>query len=169
MCGIVGAIAQRDIVPVLLEGLRKLEYRGYDSAGLAVVSGELRRLRSVGRVASLAQLAGQSALAGRVGIAHTRWATHGAPSERNAHPHVSDDGLAVVHNGIIENHEAMRAHLVELGYRFVSDTDTEVLAPLVHHYSTRRGIYWPRPTVRSASSPARTRSPSSRRRTPTAS
>jgi glucosamine--fructose-6-phosphate aminotransferase (isomerizing) len=134
MCGIVGAIAQRDIVPVLLEGLRKLEYRGYDSAGLAVVSGELRRLRSVGRVASLAQLAGQSALAGRVGIAHTRWATHGAPSERNAHPHVSDDGLAVVHNGIIENHEAMRTRLLELGYRFVSDTDTEVLAHLVHYY-----------------------------------
>jgi glucosamine--fructose-6-phosphate aminotransferase (isomerizing) len=139
MCGIVGAIAQRDIVPVLLEGLRKLEYRGYDSAGLAVVSGELRRLRSVGRVASLAQLAGQSALAGRVGIAHTRWATHGAPSERNAHPHVSDDGLAVVHNGIIENHEAMRAHLMELGYRFVSDTDTEVLAHLVHHYFKQTG------------------------------
>ena len=134
MCGIVGAIAQRDVVPVLLEGLRKLEYRGYDSAGLAVVNGELRRLRSVGRVASLAQLAAQSALAGHIGIAHTRWATHGAPTERNAHPHVSDDGLAVVHNGIIENHEAMRARLLELGYRFVSDTDTEVLAHLVHYY-----------------------------------
>jgi glucosamine--fructose-6-phosphate aminotransferase (isomerizing) len=139
MCGIVGAIAQRDIVPVLLEGLRKLEYRGYDSAGLAVINGELRRLRSVGRVASLAQLAAQSALAGHVGIAHTRWATHGAPSERNAHPHVSDDGLAVVHNGIIENHEAMRARLAQLGYRFVSDTDTEVLAHLVHHYFKQTG------------------------------
>ncbi|HEY7759268.1 MAG TPA: glutamine--fructose-6-phosphate transaminase (isomerizing) [Burkholderiales bacterium] len=139
MCGIVGAIAQRDVVPVLLEGLRKLEYRGYDSAGLAVVNGELRRLRSVGRVASLAQLASQSALTGHVGIAHTRWATHGAPTERNAHPHVSDDGLAVVHNGIIENHEAMRARLVELGYRFVSDTDTEVLAHLVHYYFKQTG------------------------------
>jgi glucosamine--fructose-6-phosphate aminotransferase (isomerizing) len=139
MCGIVGAIAQRDVVPVLLEGLRKLEYRGYDSAGLAVVNGELRRLRSVGRVASLAQLASQSALAGHVGIAHTRWATHGAPTERNAHPHVSDDGLAVVHNGIIENHEAMRARLAGLGYRFVSDTDTEVLAHLVHYYFKQTG------------------------------
>jgi glucosamine--fructose-6-phosphate aminotransferase (isomerizing) len=139
MCGIVGAIAQRDVVPVLLEGLRKLEYRGYDSAGLAVVNGELRRLRSVGRVASLAQLASQSALTGHVGIAHTRWATHGAPTERNAHPHVSDDGLAVVHNGIIENHEAMRARLAGLGYRFVSDTDTEVLAHLVHYYFKQTG------------------------------
>src|SRR5512145_852460 len=139
MCGIVGAIAQRDVVPVLLEGLRKLEYRGYDSAGLAVVNGELRRLRSVGRVASLAQLAAQSALAGRIGIAHTRWATHGAPTERNAHPHISDDGLAVVHNGIIENHEAMRARLAQLGYRFVSDTDTEVLAHLVHYYFKQTG------------------------------
>ena len=139
MCGIVGAIAKRDVVPVLLEGLRKLEYRGYDSAGLAVVNGELRRLRSVGRVASLAQLASESALAGHVGIAHTRWATHGAPTERNAHPHVSDDGLAVVHNGIIENHESMRTRLAGLGYRFASDTDTEVLAHLVHHYFKESG------------------------------
>jgi glucosamine--fructose-6-phosphate aminotransferase (isomerizing) len=139
MCGIVGAIAKRDVVPVLLEGLRKLEYRGYDSAGLAVVNGELRRLRSVGRVASLAQLATESALSGHVGIAHTRWATHGAPTERNAHPHVSDDGLAVVHNGIIENHESMRTRLAALGYRFASDTDTEVLAHLVHHYFKETG------------------------------
>jgi glucosamine--fructose-6-phosphate aminotransferase (isomerizing) len=134
MCGIVGAVAKRDIVPVLLEGLRKLEYRGYDSAGLAVVDGELRRLRSVGRVASLTQLVEQAGVRGQIGVAHTRWATHGAPTERNAHPHVSDDGLAVVHNGIIENHEAMRARLSALGYSFVSDTDTEVLAHLVHHY-----------------------------------
>jgi glucosamine--fructose-6-phosphate aminotransferase (isomerizing) len=124
---------------VLLEGLRKLEYRGYDSAGVAVIDGELRRMRSVGRVASLTQLAEQAALAGQVGIAHTRWATHGAPSERNAHPHVSDDGLAVVHNGIIENHEAVRTKLTALGYRFASDTDTEVLAHLVHVYYKESG------------------------------
>ena len=134
MCGIVGAIAHRDITPILLEGLRKLEYRGYDSAGLAVVNGGLHRLRSVGRVASLAELARQTAVHGTLGIAHTRWATHGAPSERNAHPHVSGDGLAVVHNGIIENHEAMRAKLTALGYKFVSDTDTEVVAHLIHHH-----------------------------------
>jgi glutamine---fructose-6-phosphate transaminase (isomerizing) len=134
MCGIVGAIAKRDVVPILLEGLRKLEYRGYDSAGIAVVNGELRRLRSVGRVASLTQLVEEAGVQGHIGVAHTRWATHGAPSERNAHPHVSDDGLAVVHNGIIENHDTMRSRLTALGYRFVSDTDTEVLAHLVHHY-----------------------------------
>jgi glucosamine--fructose-6-phosphate aminotransferase (isomerizing) len=134
MCGIVGAIAKRDVVPILLEGLRKLEYRGYDSAGLAVVDGELHRLRSVGRVAALSQLVEQAGVRGQIGVAHTRWATHGAPTERNAHPHVSDDGLAVVHNGIIENHDAMRSRLTGLGYRFVSDTDTEVLAHLVHHY-----------------------------------
>ena len=116
MCGIVGAVANRDVVPILLEGLRKLEYRGYDSAGLAVVNGGLQRLRSVGRVAALSRPGGtRPRLAGHLGIAHTRWATHGAPTERNAHPHVSDDGLAVVHNGIIENHEAMRARLVGAG------------------------------------------------------
>jgi len=137
MCGIVGAIAKRDVVPILLEGLRKLEYRGYDSAGIAVVNGSLHRVRSVGRVASLAQMASDQGVSGNLGIAHTRWATHGAPSERNAHPHISDDGLAVVHNGIIENHEAMRERLTGLGYAFVSDTDTEVVAHLVHyHYKT---------------------------------
>jgi glucosamine--fructose-6-phosphate aminotransferase (isomerizing) len=134
MCGIVGAIANRDITPVLLEGLRKLEYRGYDSAGLAVVNRGLHRLRSVGRVASLTDLVAQASLQGQLGIAHTRWATHGAPSERNAHPHISADGLAVVHNGIIENHEAMRARLSALGYTFVSDTDTEVVAHLIHRH-----------------------------------
>ena len=137
MCGIVGAIAKRDVVPILLEGLRKLEYRGYDSAGIAVINGSLHRVRSVGRVASLAQMAAEARVSGNLGIAHTRWATHGAPSERNAHPHISDDGLAVVHNGIIENHEAMRERLAGLGYAFVSDTDTEVVAHLVHyHYKT---------------------------------
>jgi glucosamine--fructose-6-phosphate aminotransferase (isomerizing) len=134
MCGIVGAIAPRNVVPILLEGLRKLEYRGYDSAGIAVVNNGLHRLRSIGRVAALAQMADQAKLHGNLGIAHTRWATHGVPSERNAHPHVSEDGLAVVHNGIIENHEEIRARLALAGYRFVSETDTEVVAHLVHNY-----------------------------------
>jgi len=134
MCGIVGAVARRNIVPVLLEGLRKLEYRGYDSAGIAVVNGGLHRLRSTGRGASLAEMTAQAAVHGDIGIAHTRWATHGVPSERNAHPHVSDDGLAVVHNGIIENHDEIRARLLAGGYRFASDTDTEVVAHLIHVY-----------------------------------
>ncbi len=139
MCGIVGAISNRNIVPVLLEGLRKLEYRGYDSAGLAVINGGLHRLRSVGRVAALTALTQQAKVEGPLGIAHTRWATHGAPTERNAHPHVSSDGLAVVHNGIIENHEAIRARLIAQGYAFASDTDTEVVAHLIHHYFKASG------------------------------
>ena len=139
MCGIVGAVARRNVVPILLEGLRKLEYRGYDSAGLAVVNGGMHRLRSVGRVASLKEMADQSRVEGDLGIAHTRWATHGAPSERNAHPHISDDGLAVVHNGIIENHEVIRERLRKAGYAFTSDTDTEVVAHLVHQ-NLKRGV-----------------------------
>jgi glucosamine--fructose-6-phosphate aminotransferase (isomerizing) len=131
MCGIVGAIAQRNVVPILLEGLKRLEYRGYDSAGIAVVNGSLKRLRSTGRVAELSRCADEARLDGPLGIAHTRWATHGVPSERNAHPHVSD-GLSVVHNGIIENHEEMRSRLQREGYTFVSDTDTEVIAHLIH-------------------------------------
>ena len=131
MCGIVTAIATQNIVPVLLEGLRKLEYRGYDSAGLAVLSGELTRLRSCGRVAELADLADSRQLSAHIGIAHTRWATHGVPSERNAHPHISG-GLAVVHNGIIENFEAIRTVLQAKGYVFESETDTEAIAHLVH-------------------------------------
>ena len=131
MCGIVTAIATNNVVPVLLEGLRKLEYRGYDSAGLAVLVGELTRLRSCGRVAELAALADARQLSAHVGIAHTRWATHGVPSERNAHPHISA-GLAVVHNGIIENFEAIRAELQGKGYVFESETDTEAIAHLVH-------------------------------------
>ena len=139
MCGIVGAVARHDVVPILLEGLRKLEYRGYDSAGLAVVNGGLHRLRSIGRVASLAEMVDQAKVNGSLGIAHTRWATHGVPSERNAHPHISEDGLAVVHNGIIENHEEIRARLSAAGYRFDSDTDTEVVAHLIHLYWKQGG------------------------------
>ncbi|NML26452.1 glutamine--fructose-6-phosphate transaminase (isomerizing) [Zoogloea dura] len=135
MCGIVTAIARRNIVPVLLEGLRKLEYRGYDSAGLAVLKPEatpkLQRLRAVGRVAELTAQADEVQLTAELGIAHTRWATHGVPSERNAHPHISG-GLAVVHNGIIENFEALRSQLQAKGYVFSSETDTEAIAHLLH-------------------------------------
>ena len=131
MCGIVGAVAKRNVVPILLEGLKRLEYRGYDSAGVAVINGSLHRLRSAGRVAELSALASQQHLSGHIGIAHTRWATHGVPSERNAHPHVSG-GIAVVHNGIIENHDAIRARLQAAGYTFTSETDTEVIAHLIH-------------------------------------
>jgi len=134
MCGVIGAVAQRNVVPILLEGLRRLEYRGYDSAGLAINQQGLQRVRSVGRVASLAEAARQQHLEGECGIAHTRWATHGVPSEDNAHPHTSHDQVAVVHNGIIENHENLRAELQALGYVFQSQTDTEVIAHLVHHY-----------------------------------
>jgi glutamine---fructose-6-phosphate transaminase (isomerizing) len=133
MCGIVAAVAARNVVPVLIEGLRRLEYRGYDSAGVAVVNGSLERLRSCGRVAQLDKLTREKQLEGTIGIGHTRWATHGAPSERNAHPHVSG-GVCVVHNGIIENHEEMRGRLQLLGYQFASDTDTEVIAHLVHWF-----------------------------------
>jgi glucosamine--fructose-6-phosphate aminotransferase (isomerizing) len=131
MCGIVGAVAARNVVPILIEGLRRLEYRGYDSAGVAVINGTMQRLRSCGRVAELEKLASAQGLHGTIGIGHTRWATHGVPSERNAHPHVSG-GVSVVHNGIIENHEEMRARLRGLGYEFASDTDTEVIAHLIH-------------------------------------
>jgi glucosamine--fructose-6-phosphate aminotransferase (isomerizing) len=133
MCGIVGAASHRNIVPILIEGLRRLEYRGYDSAGLAVVNDGLQRLRSTGRVAELDERAKAAHVEGTLGIAHTRWATHGAPSERNAHPHVSGD-LAVVHNGIIENHDAMRKELCAQGFKFISDTDTEVIAHLVESF-----------------------------------
>jgi len=134
MCGIVGYVGNKQVVPLIIDGLRKLEYRGYDSAGLAVINGGMHRLRSVGRVSSLTDLAQQAHVSGALGIAHTRWATHGAPTERNAHPHTSLDGLAIVHNGIIENHEAIRKELTSQGYRFDSDTDTEVVAHLIHHH-----------------------------------
>jgi glucosamine--fructose-6-phosphate aminotransferase (isomerizing) len=133
MCGIVGAVAQRNVVPILIEGLKRLEYRGYDSAGVAVLNGTMQRVRSTGRVAELEKLSAKEGVNGGLGIAHTRWATHGVPSERNAHPHVSG-GVSVVHNGIIENHEAIRARLATQGYTFASDTDTEVIAHLVHSH-----------------------------------
>ena len=134
MCGIVGAVAERNVTAILLEGLKRLEYRGYDSAGVAVFSnaGKLERMRRPGKVSELEQALAGEPLVGRLGIAHTRWATHGAPCERNAHPHFSGD-LAVVHNGIIENHEVLREQLKSLGYVFTSDTDTEVIAHLLNH------------------------------------
>ena len=129
MCGIVAAAAGNNIVPVLVEGLKKLEYRGYDSAGLAVIgSTGIERVRSVGRVAELEAAAAETSAV--TGIAHTRWATHGVPSERNAHPHVSGS-IAVVHNGIIENYESLRSELSAQGYVFTSDTDTESIAHLI--------------------------------------
>jgi glucosamine--fructose-6-phosphate aminotransferase (isomerizing) len=136
MCGIVGVVSERNAVPILLEGLRRLEYRGYDSAGLAVLNADhvLARLRTVGKVKNLQDAIDAAPIAGPVGIAHTRWATHGVPTERNAHPHVSHDGIALVHNGIIENHDALRAGLTDLGYSFSSDTDTEVVAHRIHHH-----------------------------------
>ena len=135
MCGIVGAVAERPITRILVEGLKRLEYRGYDSAGVALIdpAGTLQRCRRSGKVSELEQALQQSPLEGRLGIAHTRWATHGAPCERNAHPHFSGGELAVVHNGIIENHEALRERLSELGYVFTSDTDTETIVHLLHH------------------------------------
>ncbi|EJM83931.1 glutamine--fructose-6-phosphate transaminase (isomerizing) [Pseudomonas sp. GM60] len=134
MCGIVGAVAERNITAILLEGLKRLEYRGYDSAGVAVYTNDqqLERMRRPGKVSELELALEAEPLVGRLGIAHTRWATHGAPCERNAHPHFSGD-LAVVHNGIIENYEALREQLKALGYVFTSDTDTEVIAHLLNH------------------------------------
>jgi len=134
MCGIVGAIASRDVVPLLTAGLKRLEYRGYDSAGIAVLNGGIRRVRRVGRVSEMENAAQAEGLKGIVGIAHTRWATHGGVTEPNAHPHVSANQIAVVHNGIIENHEEQRARLQAAGYTFESQTDTEVVAHLIHHY-----------------------------------
>jgi len=133
MCGIVGAIAERNVVPVLMEGLRRLEYRGYDSAGIAVrdEQGRLQRIRSVGKVAGLQGLLDQGTVEGPHGIAHTRWATHGMPAERNAHPHMSGEQVAIVHNGIIENHSELRGELTAKGFVFHSDTDTEVIVHLL--------------------------------------
>lgn len=135
MCGIVGAVAERNITAILIEGLKRLEYRGYDSAGLAVYTqqGELQRRRRIGKVAELEAAVAAEPLNGQLGIAHTRWATHGAPTEGNAHPHFSNSEVAVVHNGIIENHEELREELKALGYVFSSQTDTEVIVHLIHH------------------------------------
>ena len=134
MCGIVGAIAQRDVAEILIEGLRRLEYRGYDSAGIALVApdGSLNRIRRLGKVQALADAMSSRENPGSIGIAHTRWATHGEPSESNAHPHVSNGRIAVVHNGIIENHSVLRAQLIDQGYVFTSETDTEVITHLLH-------------------------------------
>ncbi|MFD1558459.1 glutamine--fructose-6-phosphate transaminase (isomerizing) [Paraburkholderia silviterrae] len=133
MCGIVGAVALRNIVPVLIEGLRRLEYRGYDSCGVAIVTAEgPQRVRSVARVAELDEQARETRFEGVTGIAHTRWATHGAPTVNNAHPIFSSNALAIVHNGIIENYESLREMLRGKGYEFVSQTDTEVIAHLIH-------------------------------------
>jgi glucosamine--fructose-6-phosphate aminotransferase (isomerizing) len=132
MCGIVGAVARENVVPVLIEGIRRLEYRGYDSTGLAVINGSLQRLVSTARVADLAAQAQATHITGTTGISHTRWATHGAPTSANAHPHVSHDEIAVVHNGIIENFESLRERLEKQGYLFVTQTDTEVIAHLIH-------------------------------------
>ncbi|SEL45547.1 glutamine--fructose-6-phosphate transaminase [Pseudoxanthomonas sp. GM95] len=134
MCGIVGAIADRDVVPVLIEGLKRLEYRGYDSAGIAVVGDEVRRVRRTGRVAEMEAAAHAEHFSATLGIGHTRWATHGGVTEANAHPHISHGALALVHNGIIENHEEQREKLRALGYTFESQTDTEVIAHLIHHH-----------------------------------
>ncbi len=135
MCGIVGAIAQREVTGILIEGLKRLEYRGYDSAGIALINTDLPRLecnKAVGKVEKLVNLAARNKISGNLGIAHTRWATHGKPSIKNAHPHTSSKNIALVHNGIIENHEVLREKLIAQGYRFITETDSEVIAHLIH-------------------------------------
>src|SRR5687768_15432240 len=127
MCGIVGAVAKRDVVSILMDGLRRLEYRGYDSAGIAVVGQDkkLQRLRTEGKVGILQELLRKSPMSGPTGIAHTRWATHGIPNERNAHPHIVGNRIVLVHNGIIENYESLRGRLNKKGSELLSDTDSE--------------------------------------------
>ena len=136
MCGIIGLVAKRSVQSVLIEGLKRLEYRGYDSAGIAIINDtqQLQCIRALGKVQQLSQSLKTANISGNTGIAHTRWATHGKPSEANAHPHLSNNTIAIVHNGIIENYEALRATLSQQGYVFESETDTEVAAHLIHHY-----------------------------------
>jgi glucosamine--fructose-6-phosphate aminotransferase (isomerizing) len=143
MCGIVGAVAQRDVIGILLEGLKRLEYRGYDSAGLAVINqktSQISSVRAVGKVKELVDKVAADPVHGKTGIAHTRWATHGVPSERNAHPHMSGADFALVHNGIIENHEELRRNLIADGYEFLSDTDTEVVVHMLHQECTKNQL-----------------------------
>ncbi|MDG6773628.1 glutamine--fructose-6-phosphate transaminase (isomerizing) [Thiomicrorhabdus sp. ZW0627] len=143
MCGIVGGVAERNIVPILLEGLKRLEYRGYDSSGMAILDGgqSIQRVRSLGKIKQLTQKiqAFDNEFSGQVGIAHTRWATHGVPAEKNAHPHICNNRVAVVHNGIIENYAYLKQLQVEQGYRFTSETDTEVVAHSIHYYLDKSG------------------------------
>jgi glucosamine--fructose-6-phosphate aminotransferase (isomerizing) len=141
MCGIVGAIAERNVTPILLEGLRRLEYRGYDSAGIAVLDKDARinRVRRVGKVKELSDALEQTEVIGALGVAHTRWATHGEPSEKNAHPHVCNKSVVIVHNGIIENHGELREQQIKAGFSFTSETDTEVAAHQIEHYLKQEG------------------------------
>jgi glucosamine--fructose-6-phosphate aminotransferase (isomerizing) len=141
MCGIVGAVAKRNIVGNLIEGLTRLEYRGYDSAGIAVISDQsIQRVRAVGRVSEMTKKAENISLKAEIGIGHTRWATHGGVTENNAHPHISNNQIVVVHNGIIENHDEQRTRLINLGYVFTSQTDTEVIAHLLHFYHQKNDL-----------------------------
>ncbi len=142
MCGIVGAVAQRDVLPILLQGLKCLEYRGYDSAGVAILHDQaITRVRTQGKVAKLVELCEKTDLPGGTGVAHTRWATHGVPNTKNAHPHMSGDDIALVHNGIIENHADLKAQLLAKGYTFSSDTDTEIIVHGLHYYFEKTGDF----------------------------
>ena len=136
MCGIIGAVTKQNVTPILIDGLKRLEYRGYDSAGIALIDshGKIARMRRLGKVAALEDALHDAPIAGHCGIAHTRWATHGKPSETNAHPHVSKGKLAIVHNGIIENYVELKAELQKKGYQFTSETDSEVIVHLIESY-----------------------------------